>query len=57
MEEDMKVYGQGLEVAEETVDLDEQIDMLSNDIKKYRNYAIAVWVSCLITFIIKFIVW
>lgn len=57
MEENIKIAGQSLETLGEQIDLDEELEKVTNDIKKYKCYSVAVWAACVITFVIKFIVW
>lgn len=57
MEENMKNLGQTLEVAEESIDLDELIDKVNAEKKKTAIYAVAVWVVCVISFVVKFVIW
>ncbi len=57
MGENMKNLGQTLEVAEESIDLDELIDKVNAEKKKTAIYAVAVWVVCVISFVVKFVIW
>ena len=57
MEENMKALGQTVETLNEHMNIDEEIAQVTDGIKKYKCYSIAVWVLCAITFVVKFIIW
>lgn len=57
MKESMNNLGQTLEVAEESIELDELIAKVNAEKKKTAIYAVAVWVVCVISFVVKFVIW